>query len=420
MNSLWSAEERSAALSLSYREFAMLFPGRSASSWSNIRGQGRFHPVVESEAAGEAFDPEVIEVAAREAARNAAAAELRRRIDARKLKLIDSEVSREIAAKVTEQARHEEIIRLIETGMARMPAFAVPIAPEPAQDDVTPETMVLLLSDIHIGKLVQPEVVGPEFGYNVSVFEERLARLKDRLLRLKSLHCVDRLVIYFLGDGVDGVDMRRGHAHRVDVQTATQQTIMLATAMARLFADLATVFPTVHVQWHFGNHGRIGDFGVNLPSDNHDWMAGTFVQTILDSAPNITIAVPTQKYSLTQLGPLTVYAAHGDGIKGGGGFAGLPAYGIARSVAKEIGLHKQVIDLAVIGHFHTANDLTFGATRVLMNGDWSGGDDYSVNALGLASEPEQWVFGCHKRRGITWQYRVQLAATPRRATKVAA
>jgi hypothetical protein len=409
-NRSWTADEDVAARRLDYAAFREVYPDRTLDAW-RLR---RVRPIPVEIDLGE------VEEVAQAAARDAAGAELRRRIDERRDELIEREVARELAAKVTEQARHEEIVRVIEAGAARMPAFDVPARLDPSMMASTPETMVLLLSDIHIGKLVQPEVCGPEFGYNVGIFGERLARLKDRLLRLKELHTVDRLAVYFLGDGVDGVDMRRGHAHRVDIQTATQQTIMLSGALSRLFAELATVFPSVHVQWHFGNHGRIGDFGVNLPSDNHDWMAGMFVQTIMETAPSVTIAVPTQRYSLTQLGPLTVYAAHGDGIKGGGGFAGLPAYGIARSIAKEIGLHKQVIDLAVIGHFHTANDLTFGATRVLMNGDFSGGDDFSVNQLGLASEPEQWVLGVHERRGITWQYRVQLAEHPRRPTAIAA
>ncbi len=366
-----------------------------------------------------------------------------------KVRAADRALAREMTAAVRQQARWDEFLDIVRGEIARMPAFEAPSshqmlkaagcscwalaedgyhAPDcplvpsslavPQHLSQTPETMVLLLSDIHVGKLVQPSVVGDEFGYNAAIFEERLARLKDRVLKIRSLHYVDRLVVYFLGDGVDGVDMRRGHAHRVDLQTATQQTIVLSTALSRLFAELATVFPRVDVQWHFGNHGRIGDFGVNLPSDNHDWMAGMFVQTILEASPNITVKVPTQKYSLTQLGPLTVYAAHGDGIKGGGGFAGLPIYGIARSVAKEIGLHKQNIDLALFGHFHTPYDMVFGATRVIGNSDWSGGDDFSINALGLASEPSQTVFGIHPRRGLTWMYQINLTDGPRRPTKV--
>jgi hypothetical protein len=48
-------------------------------------------------------------------------------------------------------------------------------------------------------------------------------------MRLYGLHSktapITKLVIYFLGDGVDGVDMRRGHKGRVDIQTATGQTL---------------------------------------------------------------------------------------------------------------------------------------------------------------------------------------------------
>jgi hypothetical protein len=223
---------------------------------------------------------------------------------------------------------------------------------------------------------------------------------------------IDSLDIYFTGDGVDGVDMRRGHAHRVDIQTATGQVLFLVQAFASLTARLrATLGIPIHWEWRYGNHGRVGEFGVNLPSDNWDFMAGKMLEASLASVPGATINVPTTKGALTKLGPLTVLSGHGDGgRRGGGGYFGIPLGAIASNYVADVGLHQQLIDLFILGHWHQTMDspLPLGG-RVLMSSAWDGGDDYSVNNIKAASQPEQHAFGVHPERGITWQYRIALA-----------
>ncbi len=31
-------------------------------------------------------------------------------------------------------------------------------------------------------------------------------------------------------------------------------------------------------------------------------------------------------------------------------------------------------------------------------------DDWALQRLGISSNPSQWLFGVHPRRGITWRY----------------
>lgn len=280
-----------------------------------------------------------------------------------------------------------------------------------------PETMCLVLSDIHIGKLVEKDVTGPGFGYDTSVFAARQAELLDAVLRLRDIHShrgpIPRLALFFVGDGVDGVDMRRGHAHRVDIQTATQQTIKLAQFFGWLVRSLEPWFPEgIDLNWEFGNHGRVGDFGVNLPADNWDYLAGVMVRENLTDLPAVRVHVHTQQYGIYQVGPLVAYAEHGNSIRGGGGS---PA--VKRHVASVQNLHRMVFDLVIMGHFHTSEYLTAGGTKVFMNGAWDGGDDFSVNQLVAASDPAQWAFGVHPRRGLTWMYEIALAPR-RRSTPV--
>lgn len=345
------------------------------------------------------------------------------KVQAERQKAADRQLAREMASAVKAQARWDDFIDIVKGELAVMPPFEVP-EPINVIPSATPETMVVHISDPHVGKLVDPAVVGEAFGYGSPVFEARLERLKNRIVRLFLLQSenapINRLVIFFTGDGVDGVDMRRGHAHRVDIQTATGQVLVLVQAMTELTAALRrTLGVPVHWEWRYGNHGRVGEFGVNLPHDNWDYMAGKMLEVTLDQIPGASIHVPTTKGALTRLGPLTVLSAHGDGgRKGGGGYFGIPLGAVTANYVAEVGLHQQLIDLFILGHWHQTMDspLPLGG-RVFMSSAWDGGDDFSVNQIKAASNPEQWAFGVHPERGVTWQYRIALAPR-RRPTEV--
>lgn len=409
--------ERDDAMRLGFTEFHARYPHRSEASWRNFR-----HSVRERITLSRA-ETEAIERAAQEAARREAAAVMRERIDARMQELIDQHIAREISAAVTERARFEELLSVFEANLQRVPAFDPPVVPV-ASSSGTPETMVVLLSDVHVGKLVDPEWVGEGFAYNTSIFHDRLAVWQRKVVELKSIHArafpIPKLVILLLGDLIDGVDMRRGHGHRVDINSATKQVLVLVQALSRTFADLATVFESVEIVSVPGNHGRVGEYGVNLAMDNWDFMAGKMLELTLGLQRNVSVRVRSQKFDLLQIGPLTTYIAHGDDVgSGGGGFAGIPTYGIARAAAKDTGMHGHIFDLYAIGHYHRAQDLELDAGRVMLNGAWDGGDDFSVNKLKATSVPTQWAFGVHPEHGMTWQYRIRLAGRKRAPSPVA-
>lgn len=340
----------------------------------------------------------------------------------------DRAVSKEMALAVKGAARWSDFLDIFDSSINRVarPTTFQPITIPTGTG--TPEQMVVLIGDIHIGKLVDPSVVGSQFGYGIPIFEQRMARLKDRILRLYSLNSatapITSLRIYFLGDGVDGADMRRGHSHRVDqsAQVSMDQVLILTYAFEALIRQMrATLGIPVEVVWEFGNHGRIGDFGVNLPADNYDFIAGQMLGVALRdevAEGDVKLHADHLKYSITQLGPLRVYTSHNDGIKGGDGFAGLPINGMARGSAKDTGLHQQLFDLYMMAHFHTPQDITTQTSRIIMNGAWDGGDDYSINGLKAASDPVQWAFGVHPTKGMTWQARINLNPTRRAPSPV--
>lgn len=350
------------------------------------------------------------------------------RVRTERQKAEDRAVSKEMSAAIKGAARWQDFLDTFQSALTYVPQPTVIRPLDIPTGSGTPEQMVVLIGDVHVGKLADPGVIGSQFGYDVPIFKERMARLKDRILRLYALNSetapITSMRLYFLGDGVDGTDMRRGHAHRVDqtVQTATSQVLLLVYEFETMIRELsATLGIPIELVWEFGNHGRVGDFGVNLPADNWDYMAGQMLGIALRDMVadgRVKMHADTLKYSITQLGPLRVYTSHNDGIKGGDGFAGLPINGMARGSAKDTGLHQQLFDLYIMAHFHTPQDITTQTSRIIMNGAWDGGDDYSVNGIKAASEPVQWAFGIHPTKGMTWQARINLNPTRRASSPV--
>ena len=349
------------------------------------------------------------------------------KIDLERARAADKAFAREMSSAIAQQARWQDFLDIVKGGLATYDRPAPQKLVLPKSDVKSrPEQFTQLIGDIHIGELVDPAVVGGSFGYNVPIFQERIARLEERMIRLFTLHSntasFSSMRIYFLGDGVNNVAMHPDQAKVVDIPTATGQTLMLVYSMENLIRSLSVRLGVpIEIVWEFGNHGRVGKFGENLPADNWDYLAGQMLSIALRDMiadGRVKLASDALKYTITQLGPDRVISQHGDIIKGGDGFAGLPINGLARALAKATGLHMQQFDLYLVAHFHTAQDIRVQNGRILMNGAWTGGDHFSVNSIGSASEPVQVAFGVHPERGITWKSEIQLAPERRKPSPV--
>lgn len=332
-----------------------------------------------------------------------------------KAKLVLDAERRELKAMREDEARFQLLMDTLRAEMAQMPPFEVPSAPAPTALLHNEEAAVLVISDVHVGKWVNPDEVGDSFGYSVPAFAERVERLKSALIEIIDIHRrsipIKTLYVLMLGDLVDGSDMRPGQKLRVD-QTVGRQTLVFAREFVPFLASTAQMFDDVRVIVVGGNHGRVGKPGENMPWDNFDVLAGFFLQTALQLVPNISVHVSQKPYEIARIGGLEVYMAHGESIRGGAGLASVPVYGVAKAAARDVGLHRRLFDAYIIGHFHTAQDMEVNGVPVLINGCWDGGDSYSINQLHVASIPAQWLFGVGKR-GITWRYRLHVA-DPRR------
>lgn len=162
-----------------------------------------------------------------------------------------------------DQALEELVLvdRLVE-----MAAKVAPRSYDPAPDlvpvkkgDNSAQSAVLLLSDTHIGKVVDPGQTLYFGSYNFQIFLERLKHLETRIISILREHTntdINKLVVAMLGDMVDGA-----LAHSAEAATqATRfaQVYMGAHAIAQFLRNLSAYVPAIEVVTCVGNHGRWG------------------------------------------------------------------------------------------------------------------------------------------------------------------
>jgi hypothetical protein len=290
----------------------------------------------------------------------------------------------------------------------RAPSWLAPVDDPPTEHG----TPTLLLSDIHHGEVVRSEEVSGANAFNIEISRRRLQRVFRKTVSM--LHGAP---ISPPPGGWPGIvvacagDMLSGNIHEEIRQTneipVLAAVVDLAEQLAAGFTMLADAFGEVYAPWVVGNHGRL-DRKPRIKGgacDNYEWILGHYLKQKLAGDNRISIEI-ADGFSLSYRVHSTRYLLmHGDGFKGGGGWAG-PTLPFMRgdhklrkqraSMAQWTGLDVEYNEL-IFGHFHTY----FPLRGIVCNGSLKGFDAYAQK-LGFSFEPPQqalWI--THPRLGAT-------------------
>jgi len=98
---------------------------------------------------------------------------------------------------------------------------------------------------------------------------------------------------------------------------------------------------------------------------------------------------------------------HGHDVKS---WNSIPWYGLNRLVTNINALEASrgtPIHHYLFGHFHTEASLPHAAGESFINGSLIGGNEFSINAMGKAGQPTQWLLGVHKTHGVTHRWPIR-------------
>ncbi len=260
------------------------------------------------------------------------------------------------------------------------------------------EEAVLVLSDVHVGKITNT--------YNPEVFKERLNKVNTGLLRIIELlrngYKIETLNIILAGDIVDGEGIYPTQAMSIN-QGALKQVFHIGVPeFSNMFVNLLKYFKKIKIHCVRGNHGRVGRFADE--TSNWDLALYEACKATTQNYKNIEWNISYNWENRFKIYDRTFLVVHGHQIKMA---LNIPHYGVTSKGMRWQGSMGH-FDYLVMGHFHAIQICEWNDWSYLMNGTFSTNDEFSEEVIGLMGSAKQLFFGVHPRKGITFHYKIKL------------
>lgn len=327
--------------------------------------------------------------------------ELRRRtfeLERRLLAAGDAE-KRAKDAEARVQRLEKELGILSSVGLSKPPAW---LTKPKSQKHAA--TAWLMLSDLHLDEVVEPDQVMYTNMYNRQIAVGRLERTFQNFVKVTKQNWTS---ISYDGAVVClGGDIFSGDIH--DELKESNEDTMLGSLdfwidhLAAGIGQVADEFGKVHVPVVVGNHGRTtrkprAKFRAR---SNFDWFVGRGLQRMFASDRRVTFDVSEAADTLITCYGTRVMLTHGDQASGGGGIGGIwPP--IMRLNARKKARQESVgmgYDLLIMGHWH---QLVMGKDFIV-NGSLKGQDEYGfIENFGFEA-PQQACWLITPEHGVTW------------------
>lgn len=294
-----------------------------------------------------------------------------------------------------------------------------PNAPPPLEPQVIPAPLIhirpprksgqqhqeqihgLILSDIHAGRSTP--------SYSPETFRQRLNNLYDGLTLIQSLqtlqHPIRKLAIFDTGDDVQGENV--GYQMDLDefIMPVFQQVYDLyVPAMTEFLVSLLQVYDEIDYYGVIGNHGKPGK-KVSSRSTNWDGVAQRSLSLTLANYKKIHFHLQhTEFYQIVQILNWRYFVHHGDVIKMN---YTMPWYGLDRKSGRWA-LAQWPIHAFISGHVHSLSFIEPLGIPIVTGGTFVSDDSFAFGAVGVSGNPQQFTFGIHPERPISWMYKIEL------------
>jgi hypothetical protein len=269
------------------------------------------------------------------------------------------------------------------------------------------EQVVMMLSDLHAGEVIDPFEMEGMGEYNFDIFCKRLFFLCEKTIEVtenqRDISNIDKLWVDVLGDVVHGML----HQAELNEFSMVPLTLNVALVLSQAIAMMVPHFNEIEVTGVVGNHGR---FEKKPPSkriyNNWDYVVYQQLALMLKDYKNIKFNIPQSPSCIVNRMGKSFLLMHGDAIRGG--FAGIPVYGMYRAFnnQQDIRRTRGGFDYMEMGHFH--QELMLKDGRMLVNGSMVGNSQYNLHKLHAVAEASQKIFGINSKYGVSWERHMKL------------
>ncbi len=315
------------------------------------------------------------------------------------------------------EAMTEDIVREKLMGLAAEPLRPPSWSIKRTAKGKAQEAVILLLSDLQWGEVVNLDAMGGRNSYNQEIAGRRLQRYFSHVCELGTEHWVGPppAVIYLWLGG----DLISGEIHEELAKTNDLLAIPavrdLSTHLISGFDLLLKTFKCdIRVVSTPGNHGRTTkkpeskDYAINSYDTLVTWMLERWYMA--RGGKRISFSAPRSGDALVTINGWNVLFTHGDriGSKGAQGFIG-PAATAARGMKKLVQDYVSegaVLDMIVMGHLHSGMELEEG----FVNPSLVGPSEYSRSGRMKSKPAAQWMLTVHPRRCPARRWLVDVGA----------
>lgn len=267
-------------------------------------------------------------------------------------------------------------------------------------------TPMLLLSDLHLDEVVEPDQVQWWNAYNREIatlrFERTINKTVDVLKTYVSGLTFDGFVLAFGGDIMNG-DIHEELA-RTNEGTIMESIVYWIPQLASGIEYIADELDIpVWVPCVRGNHDRYSKKkpAKNQAQESFSWIIYHWLADHFRDRDDITFEVATASDLAFPVYDTNFLLTHGDQFRGGNGIAGIYSpimKGQYKKQQRNASLGNP-FDFMIMGHFH---QLIWGQ-KVIVNGSLKGYDEYAYDNNFEFEEPRQALWIVTPEKGISLQ-----------------
>ena len=319
-----------------------------------------------------------------------------------------------LRAQLAVTKRETRLLRQENVGLANwretvlnMPKAERPIVrPQaPGAKDKGAYTVLLDLSDLHMGEVVERDEVDGLNVYNKDVCIERLWRFFHRAERLIPLQCEgrkpERIILMLHGDLYSGwihEELQKTN----DVQGLPGVRLLIENLAGGIKFLLGAFKAPIEIHSVPGNHSRDSrkKESKGAIKNNLDTLTATLLEWRFEKTVRLKFYQPVSIDAAFSVYGRSFLLTHGDRIGSGGGtgFIGPVATMAkgARKVIQDYAARGTLIDMVFFAHFHT----TIRHPLFLGNGSMVGWGQYARDLRADKEPPQQNLITVHSRKGI--------------------
>ena len=304
--------------------------------------------------------------------------ELKRQIIKEKVKLSDAR--REYKKDLMSEARYENLVDILKKEINNTDNLPQYKFGERIQKKLEPKYAVLMLSDWHIGSVVD-NIFN---SYSIDIAQERIEQLLNKVKKHILNNNITDMAIEINGDMIHGII---NTSNRVQSEEdAVSQVIIVSNMLSYFINELKPYVHNLKVITTLGNHGRlIADKKAAINKENMEMLIVEFLRLKLNDI--IVISSNGLDFIKYNFANRVICLAHGQYDK------------INQVVEDFTKMYKCVPNEIHLGHTHAYKDINESNIYVTVNGSLMGCDEYAVN-LRKVTKPSQSLIIYGEDRGI--------------------